>query len=39
VLEAPVFRDAQFPQGQYPIVIEETEFDLGTYNAFLAEPE
>jgi urea carboxylase len=28
---------ARFPHGQYPIVIEETEFDLGAYNAFLGE--
>jgi urea carboxylase len=30
---------ARFPQGQYPIVIEETEFDLAGYQAFLAEHE
>ncbi|MBW4022265.1 MAG: 5-oxoprolinase/urea amidolyase family protein [Proteobacteria bacterium] len=28
---------ARFPRGQYPIVIEETEFDLGVYRANLAE--
>jgi urea carboxylase len=30
---------ARFPQGQYPIVIEETEFDLAAYQRFLAEQE
>jgi urea carboxylase len=28
---------ARFPHGQYPIVIEETEFDLAAYQRFLAE--
>jgi urea carboxylase len=28
---------SRFPHGQYPIVVEETEFDLAAYNAFLAE--
>jgi urea carboxylase len=28
---------ARFPQGQYPITIEETEFDLDAYQNFLAE--
>jgi urea carboxylase len=30
---------ARFPQGRYPIVIEETEFDLAAYQRFLAEHE
>jgi urea carboxylase len=28
---------ARFPHGQYPILIEETEFDLGAYQGFLSE--
>ncbi len=28
---------ARFPQGQYPITIEETEFDLAAYQRFLAD--
>ena len=28
---------ARFPQGQYPILIEEAEFDLDAYQSFLAE--
>jgi urea carboxylase len=28
---------ARFPHGDYPIVIEETEFDLDAYQAFLVE--
>ena len=30
---------ARFPHGQYPITIEETEFDFGAYRAFLTEHE
>jgi urea carboxylase len=35
--EALLDARARFPQGDYPILIEETEFDLGAYRRFLSE--
>jgi urea carboxylase len=35
--EALLDARARFPQGEYPITIEETEFDLDAYQRFLAE--
>jgi urea carboxylase len=35
--EALLDARARFPRGQYPILIEEMEFDLGAYNGFLTD--